>query len=475
MPYREVTSRDQVFLMPPTLDDFLPDDHPARFVAEFVDGLDLVALKLTVTAAVEGRPRYRPDLLLCCWLFGYMVHIRTSRQLERACTENVAFMWLTGFERPDHNTLWRFYRDRRKAMRKLFKQTVKLAVHMGMVAFALQAVDGTKIKAAAATRRTFTREELVALLVRVDASIDAMEAQNSAEAEAEEPTWRLPEELRNRGRLRECIRDGLAKLDAEPGRTTVNLTDLDARRMREAHGFVTGYNGQAVADSRCGILVAMEVSTGRADTPRLVPMLIEAEAMGGQLPAEVVADGGYYSGANIAAAETLGVTLFAPVQPPSNATQQPAYYASQFHYDPRTDTYTCPEGRLVTHVYTTKRSGQERRIYRGQECASCPVRAACTSNPRGRSIERMPWADAVERHRAHMATAVATERMRQRRTLIEPTFGSLKEHFGLRRFLLRGLDGVRAEWLLAGSAYNLRKLYRYWWRPQRAARALRFA
>jgi transposase len=471
MPYRESTPRGQGFLLPPALDDFLPQDHPARFIAEFVDGLDLTRLGLTVAAAAEGRPRYRPGSLLCCWLYGFMTQVRTCRQLERACTENVALMWLTGLERPDHNTLWRFYRDHRTAMRGLFRQTVRLAVGVEMVDFALYAVDGTKIGAAAAHRRTLNRDELAALEERVEASIAALEAQNSAEA-ATDPNWRLPRELKDRRRLRERIQEGLARLEAEPARSTVSLTDLDARTMRGAHGFLTGYNGQAMADGHRGILVAMDVTTGGADSPQLVPMLEEAQEMGERLPEGLVADGGYYSGANVVALEESGVTFFAPVQPPSNATPQPAYYASQFHYDPTTDAYICPEGKPVPLVYITKRSGQERRVYRGQACATCPVRAACTSNPRGRTIERMPWADAVERHRAQMATAVATERMRQRRTLIEPAFGSLKEHLGLRRFLLRGLQAVQAEWLLAGSAYNLRKLYRYWWQPRRAGLAL---
>src|ERR1700724_2143314 len=113
MPHREFR-RDQVFLLPPALDDFLPVDHPARLVAEFVDGR-LPRLGLDAPPAADGRPSYPPALLLCCWLYGFMTRVRTSRKLERACTENVAFMWLTGFQRPDHNTLWRFYKRHRDA------------------------------------------------------------------------------------------------------------------------------------------------------------------------------------------------------------------------------------------------------------------------------------------------------------------------------------------------------------------------
>jgi transposase len=429
MPYRSSMPRNQAFLLPPSLDDLVPADHPARFVAEFVAELDLAALGFELEAAVEGRPRYRPEHLLACWLYGFMTRVRSSRQLERACTESVALLWLTGFERPDHNTLWRFYQSKRPLMRELFRRTVHLAIDVELVDFALHAVDGTRIGASAAGRRTLNRAELQALLERVDAGIEALEAQNCDEAKAESPSWRLPQELKDRRRLRECLQEAMTRLDREAGRSTVNLTDLDARRMRTAHGRMTAYNGQAMADGQSGILVAMDVTTGGADTPQLLPMLGEAEAMTGR---------------------------------------QPAYYASQFSYNPETDTYTCPEGQVISYVYTSSsRSGSERRIYRGKTCGKCPVRSACTRNPRGRSIERMPWADAVDRHRAQMRTETARERMRRRRQLIEPVFGTIKEHLGLRRFLLRGLEGVRAEWLLTGCAYNLRKLYRYWWRPLR--------
>jgi transposase len=468
MPYRSSMPRNQAFLLPPSLDDLVPADHPARFVAEFVAELDLAALGFELEAAVEGRPRYRPEHLLACWLYGFMTRVRSSRQSERACTESVALLWLTGFERPDHNTLWRFYQSKRPLMRELFRRTVHLAIDVELVDFALHAVDGTRIGASAAGRRTLNRAELQALLERVDAGIEALEAQNCDEAKAESPSWRLPQELKDRRRLRECLQEAMTRLDREAGRSTVNLTDLDARRMRTAHGRMTAYNGQAMADGQSGILVAMDVTTGGADTPQLLPMLGEAEAMTGRQAEELVADGGYYSGANVEAVQNLDLALYAPVQRPSNAGQQPAYYASQFSYNPETDTYTCPEGQVISYVYTSSsRGGSERRIYRGKTCGKCPVRSACTRNPRGRSIERMPWADAVDRHRAQMRTETARERMRRRRQLIEPVFGTIKEHLGLRRFLLRGLEGVRAEWLLTGCAYNLRKLYRYWWRPLR--------
>lgn len=473
MPRREF-SRAQVFLLPPALDDFLPMDHPARFVGELVEGLDWEELGIDVAPAVEGRPSYPPELLLGCWLYGFMVRTRSCRQLERACTENVAFMWLTGFQRPDHNTLWRFYQAHRDSMRALFRQTVRVAVNVGLVDFALHAIDGTKIAASGAQRRTLNRKQLADLLERVEKSIAALEAENVEAERSGEATWRLPEELTDLQRLRERVRAGLEELAADPARATVNLTDPDARLMKDAHGYLTGYNAQAVVDGRAGILVGLEVTTGGADTPQLLSMVEEAEQTAGRLPDELVADGGYYSGPNVAAVEQLGVTFFAPVQPPSNQHQDPGwpFHASHFQYDEETDRFICPVGQPVTFSHTTLQRGNRVRIYRGRQCAHCPVHGQCTTDPKGRTLALTAWHATVAAHRQRMATAQAKERLRRRSCLIEPVFGVFKEQLGLRRFLLRGLRNVQAEWLLAGAAYNLRKLYRAWWQRRKLVSAV---
>jgi transposase len=467
MPYREF-SRAQVFLMPPALDEFIPAYHPARFVAEFVEALDLDALAIKTMPEVEGRPSYPPQLLLACWLYGFMTRVRASRQLERACHENVAFMWLTGFQRPDHNTLWRFYQANRDAMQGLFKKTVRLAVRVGLVDFALQAVDGTKIPASAAQRRSLDHAALTALLERLEASIASLEAQNAREAAEAGRSWRLPPELAQQQRLCESVRAGLERLAQEPEGSQVNLTDPDAQLMKGSHGYLTGYNAQAVADGRAGVLVAVDVDTNAADSPQLVPLLQQTEQTAGQLPDQLAADGGYYSGRNVAAAEAKGVTLYAPPQPPSNPRQDPTwpYHRSHFTYDPATDTFRCPTGGPVTFSHTTRQRAALVRVYRARGCPTCPVRSVCTQDPKGRTIQVNPWDQAVETHRRRMATAEATAVARRRSGLIEPIFGIVKEQLGLRRFLLRRLAGVRAEWQLTATAYNLRKLYRLWWQPQ---------
>ena len=135
MPLREM-GREQMWMLPPTLDELLPLDHPARFVAEFVDALDREdwgKLEVEIDGEVLGAPAYHPRALLSVWLYGFMTGVRSCRKLEAACRDQIPYLWLTGWQHPDHNTLWRFYRGHRQAMRKLFERTVRTAVTMKLV------------------------------------------------------------------------------------------------------------------------------------------------------------------------------------------------------------------------------------------------------------------------------------------------------------------------------------------------------
>ena len=136
--------------LPPTLDELVPSEHPARFVGEFVDALDRddwAELGVDIDGSWTGAPAYHPSALLGVWLYGFMTGVRLCRKLEVACRDQIPYLWLTGWQRPDHNTLWRFYKSHRQSMRKLLKRTVQTAVRMDLADLALQAVDGTKVGA----------------------------------------------------------------------------------------------------------------------------------------------------------------------------------------------------------------------------------------------------------------------------------------------------------------------------------------
>jgi transposase len=470
-------SREETWLLPPPLEELIAADHPVRYVAAFVDGLDRAAwneLGVAPDGAARGALAYHPRVLLGVWVDGFMTGVRSSRKLERACRDQVPYLWLTGWQRPDHNTLWRFYQAHRQAMRTLLKRTVRTAVEAGLVDLAVQAVDGTRVAGSAARERTLSPAGLEGLLACVQVAIDDLEAQNAGGDDP--PPGRLPRELTELEALRTRVQTALERVAAEDGPARANVTDPDATLQKaRGGGFLVGYNAQAMVaglhparpddpDASGGLLItAADVTTDRDDHGHLVP-LIEQAATTTETPLEqVLADGGYHSAANLAACAAHEPPV--PVLMPDPQAPRPteAYHKDRFVYVPDTDTYICPQGQRLTFHGLVPR-GDDKPAARGYRalksaCDACPVRAQCTtSTTTGRSITITPDDAALRAHRAVMATDAAKTAYRRRKTLPEPAFGILKEQLGARRFLLRGLTNVQAEWALLATAFNLRTL-----------------
>ena len=481
MPLRPL-DRECTWLFPPTLEEVLPVDHPARFVAAFVDGLERAAwleMGIAVDGDPLGAPAFDPRALLCVWVYGFMTRVRSCRRLEGACRDQIPYLWLTGWQHPDHNTLWRFYQANREQMRKLFKRTVRVAVKAGLVDLAVQAVDGTKVQGNAAKERTYDRAGLEKLLERTEAAIQDLEAQNKTGGDA--PPARLPEALAQAQALQEQVAAAIQMVAAEDGPGQINLTDPDARLMKGRQGFVAGYNAQAMvsplddeAAGRTGLIItATDVSDCPADQDQLLPMTQQAEENTGRPADLTLADGGYHSGPNLAACAEQGYPVAIPESNQSAHKPADPYGHDAFTYDPETDRYTCPEGQTLHFAGEKRRKGRlVTRVYRGSQaiCRGCPAFGMCTRDQRhGRMLEIGPHDEPLRNHRAWMASEEAKAAYRQRKQLPEPTFGILKEQQDARRFLLRGLDQVRAEWTLLATAFNLRTLYRVWrqWAAQR--------
>jgi transposase len=465
MPVRPLT-REQAWLLPPSLDDLLSADHPVHFVATFVDELDAAAwsgLGMRLSGEELGAPAYNPRLLLSVWLYGFMTGIRSSRKLEAACREQLPFLWLTAMQTPDHNTLWRFYQEHRRGMRNLLKRTVSTAVAAGLVDLALQAVDGSKVGGNAARERTYDAEGLRRLLTRTEAAIADLEAQNETSG-AETPA-RLPQELRRQENLRDKVKAALRQV-AEDGR--INLTDADAVLLKGRHGYIAGYNAQAVVspvktetgEDKRFLITAAEVSQQPDDHDELLRMLEAAEENLGQQVESTLADAGYHSGENLSACEERGQTVVMP-EAQARALANP-YHKDAFTYDAASDTFTCPQGQTLHYTDSKRdRKGRPVRRYRAAAavCRACPAFGICTKDRRhGRALEVGPDEPALRRQRALMATAAAGTLYKRRKELIEPAFGIIKEQLRGRNFLLRGLDNVLAEWSLLAIAFNLRLL-----------------
>ena len=474
MPLRDM-DREQMWLLPPTLDELLPLDHPARFVAEIVDALnrdDWSELGVDIDGDSMGAPAYHPRALLSIWLYGFMTGVRSCRKLEVACRDQIPYLWLTGWQRPDHNTLWRFCKEHRQSMRKLFERTVRTAVVMELVDLAVQAVqavDGTKVSSNASVNRSYDAAGLRGLLERLENAIADLEAQNQAGEDA--AATRLPEELADKKVLREQVRLAMADLASQKRHSRINLTDPEARVMKGRHGGVlAGYNAQAMVsatrteEGTSGMLVtAVDVVDEVNDNALLVPMMEQAGETTGTKSQMTLADAGYFAASHLAECDLRGQQVVMP-EARQRFLKDP-YHKDRFIYDERSDSFRCPQGQTLAFVRIQHVNGIPSRLYRaaGVLCQACPTLRACTKAKEiGRSLAIGPHDEVLRRHRAWMSSSAAREAHRLRKRLVEPVFGIIKEQQGARRFLLRGLANVAAEWTMLVTAFNLRTLWKVW-------------
>lgn len=450
----------QQFIFPPALEDWVPQDHPARFLREFVDQLDLPALGFVMPSAAEGRPPYAPSLLLKIWLHGYFHRIRSTRKLEAACREQLSLLWLSGLIQPDHNSLWRFWRDNRKALREIFKQTVQVAVRTGAVGLALQALDGTKIQAAGSSPQGWSKEHMEKLLAALDEALAHTELAIVQEEQAQ-PGCRLPAGLAGRQALREQIKAGLAQLAAD-GRTHYHPVEPEARRMKVDGKSPFAYNAQAVADQKAGVIVACEATRQETDVEQLVPMIEQARENVGIAAQHTltVADTGYGAGADLRAAGEKDLNVLAPPMEGSSTADQP-YATRYFHYDARERTVTCPQGKKLDHEGRTTNKGQRVERYRCH-WRDCPVRAQCTRDPKGRQLEVRPHTPHVQAMRERLQAPPARALWSRRGGIIERIFARIKQHEGFRRWTVWGLDAVKTQWTMLCTTLNLRVLHQNW-------------
>lgn len=467
MSYEKRADYSERYLFPPSVEDWVGRDHPARFIREFVEVLDLKELGFRMRASEEGRPNYAADMLLKVWLYGYLMRIRSSRGLERACRENVGLIWLTGMNEPDHNTLWRFFSENKKALRNVFRQVVRVAAKAELVGLVLHAVDGTKIAARASRRTAWHKADLEKVLRKLDESVEQMMGMVEAAERSEQGEYRIPEELAEKEELRNKIREALAAIE-EAGTKDLSPHEKDARMMNCSGKWSRkefGYNAQAVADEKSGLIVAADVVNEADDHGLLVPMIRVAEETLGQAAEETVADGGYRSAAELHRAEeeeyNVTVALGRQSEEVEGASE---YHPSKFQYDEKKDQCICPRAEILGFERETT-SGKDKlpvRVYRCRTFKECPVRWQCSKSKIGRKIELSIYHASMIRQREKQRNKEKQAALKRRQVIIEPVFGHIKQSMGFRRWTVGGIDNVRTQWSMLCTAVNLSKLHRIW-------------
>ncbi len=445
----------QMLLMPPSLDDWLPGDHSARFISEIVDEcLDLSGIYDSYTEA-SGAPPYDPTMMLKLLLYAYSTGVTSSREMERRCCVDVAFRWLSANTTPDYRSLARFRRRHQAALGDLFNQVLVLCCEAGLVKLGRIALDGTKLRASASRRKSMSYERLGPRIEEIEAQVAAMLAEAEATDSAEDAAYgvdkrgdEIPEELRRRETRIAKMRQAKEAIEAEAkerartkaderakvstvakteatggddakGATSTeatptppinpkaqrSFTDPDSRMMRTNDGFHFAYNAQAVVDECSQVIVATRVTQAAGDVNELIPMI---EATTASLKA-------------------------------ANITRSPRVFVADAGY--------CSEANL-THIaesninalIATGRTRHDERV---------------SDSPRGRIPK-----NATRRER--MARSLRTKPGRidyaRRKAIVEPVFGQMKVKQKAGHLRLRGLQGAQTEWMLHSICHNLRKL-----------------
>ena len=468
--YREVQSRSQMMLLPPCLDDYVSEHNPVRAIDAFVGTLDLEELgfRHAEEHCGAGQPAYDPGLLLKLYLYGYQHRVRSSRRLEAETRRNLEVIWLCQGATPSYKTISDFRKDNASALRAANREFILLCRELSLLEGRRVAVDGTFLKANANADSIHTEANLRKGLKRLDEKIaeyhrlldEADAGSEDGGDSGEDPE--LPakiEALVERRKHKEALRE---RLQAS-GENQISEVDPDARVLRKSGKAVGGYNCQIAVDDRYKLIVAEDVVQDGNDAVQLEPMMTKAgEAMGAERLTGL-ADTGYFSREQLKSCEDKGLDVYVPIarnRPRRGKGDVMRFCIDDFRYDARNDTYVCPAGQRLTRGGSPRiKDGKPhfRYIAVPGACRDCSLRDRCLSKSESRRrLERWEHEDVIDRHRRKINAGEPW--MRQRATLVEHPFGTIKRWAGMDHFLMRGLDKCRGEFSLMTLGYNFKRV-----------------
>jgi len=452
--------------MPQRVDDYVDGSSVVRFIDEFVRTLPMEPLGFErVRPAATGRPGYDPRMMLSLWIYGYVNGLSSSRKLEREAGRNVEVMWLMEMLRPDFKTICDFRKDHKTALTGVFRSFTELCRTEGLVSGELVAIDGSKFRAVNSSDRNYTESKLTRLQEQIGRKIEQYleqtEANDALEA-GQEPVTMTAEQMREKlARLRErkADYDALVTELHESGATQISTTDPESRSMKMRSGTNICYNVQTAVEAQNKLIVVAQVTNEVTDQNQLSTVAREAKNVLGVEQLTVVADKGYSNSVELQRCEDAGITTYVP-QPEWRHNDKTGRFSKEdFRYDDDTDTYTCPADSTLTYRFESTQKRRTVRYYMSEDCGRCALRDACI----GPRSKRRRLARRADEHAITNAARRAAERpdlTTARKALVEHPFGTIKRWINGGYFLLKGLDGVRAEFSLAALAYNIKRVWR---------------
>jgi transposase len=464
MKHIEGIDRNQLTLMPDSIEDFISAENPVRFLDAFIDSLDLIELGFPhVVPEVHGRPPYHPGVLIRLYLYGYINAIRSSRALEREAHRNLELLWLLKHLAPDHKTIADFRKLNGNAIQQLCREFVQFCKRADLFGGELVAVDGSKVKASNARDRNFSQAKLEDRLKETDEKI-ARYLQELDENDKKESGFRkksakeLQEIIAHLKKRKKHLRH-LKKHLEKTGEKQVSLTDPDSRSMPVGRGHHTevAYNVQNAVDDKHYLIFDHEVTNDVTDQGHLSSMGKRAKEILGVEEFDLVADMGYYDGQEVAACVKEGIQPWISKPNTSANRKKGLYTKDDFAYNKRRDCYLCPAGERLDFRFTSRFDDRNVRYYATSACVGCRVRSLCTTNTAGRRITRSEeeWIldDMERRNRMH------PEKIKRRKEIVEHPFGTIKRSMNQGYFLMRGIQKVKTEMSLTVIAYNMKRVF----------------
>ena len=504
-PVWKTNHQSQLSLLPPSYDDFVPQNHPVRIVNAIVNQIDISSIEVTYKGG--GTSSYHPRALLKILIYAYLRNLYSSRKIEQALGENIHFMWLSGNIRPDHNTIANFRSGKLKGkFKKIFNQVVLLLAQQQVLDIKDIYVDGTKIEANAnrytfvwgksiANSRERIKKQLKELWRYVETvyaeeeqrpnepdNFDAIDPQEVSKTidqinkalEGKKTDSKVKQKLNYAKKNWPC---NIAKYNSQQeqmgGRNSMSKTDPDATfmRMKEDHmkngQLKPGYNLQASSNNQ--FITNYTLAQTTADTTTLIDHLEEYKESFSHTPDTITADAGYGSEENYTYLEGEDIEGFVKYnyfhKEQKQAKKEPdPFHPDQLHYNLEQDCYYCPMGQQMHNIgqyqkKTTNGYLQTYTRYQATNCNGCPLNSLCHKSKHHRIIER--------NHNLIRLKAKAKEKLlskegiahrKQRCWDIEAIFGDIKHNMNFKRFALRGIEKVNIEIGLVAMAHNLKKL-----------------
>ena len=453
MRHLEGTPRSQTLFLPPSVEDYVPDDHPVRVIDAFVDSLNLSEMVFRKAQTADtGRRPYHPGDLLKLYIYAYLNQTSSTRRLEKECHRNLEVLWLMKQLAPDFKTIADFRKDNGQAIRKVCRQFIVFCKQAGLVTGQLVAIDGSKFKAAASKDQAITRKQLQTQLDKLDQKIARYLSRLAAteqEVESDLSLDKLTEALAYLEDHKAELQDELKTLVKEDKNQHCR-TESDAKLMKSGReGTVVGYNAQNAVDEAHQLIVHHELTQAGSDNQQLKPMSQKTrEALAGELET-IVADAGYSNGEQISDLQSSEYEVAVPSnRAVNNQGAGKHFQKSDFTYLPKEDAYRCPAGQLLHHKTVSNKDRMH--LYARSGCNQCPLQHQCTKADR-RWVSRHFDEEALN----EADNAATPQRMIRRMATVEPTFATLKRLLNKGRFTCWGLSSANSEYSLGVLSYNL--------------------